>query len=146
MFLLDTDYAVLLQWERNPALARLIARMAERSPEEFYFPIIAFHEQMLGANAYISRAKSSEQVVRGYQMLHRILSDFSRAQVLPFDYAAMQVFQDFRKRRLRVATMDLRIGAIALSRQMTVLTRNLADFNRIPGVKVEDWTTAKPSP
>ena len=140
MFLLDTDYAVLLQWERNPALARLLARMADWSPGDFYFPIIAFHEQVLGANAYISRTRSSEQIVRGYQMLQTVLTDFSRAQVLPFDAAAEQAFQDLRKRRVRVATMDLRIGAIALSRRMTVLTRNLADFNRIPDVKVEDWT------
>ena len=32
------------------------------------------------------------------------------------------------------------IAAIAVSRGMTVLTRNVSDFRRVPGLKVEDWT------
>ena len=36
----------------------------------------------------------------------------------------------------------LRIASIALSRDLTVLTRNLVDFQLIPGLRVEDWTTA----
>ena len=36
--------------------------------------------------------------------------------------------------------MDLRIGAIALANDMTVLTRNLIDFGRVPNLTVEDWT------
>jgi tRNA(fMet)-specific endonuclease VapC len=102
--------------------------------------VIAFHEQVLGANAYISRAKSRREIVRGYQMLHQILADFSIAQVLPFDDAAAAEFEELRGQRIRVATMDLRIASIALSMQLTVLTRNLVDFERIPGLTVEDWT------
>ena len=41
---------------------------------------------------------------------------------------------------LRVGTMDLRLAAIALSQNLTVLTRNLRDFGRVPGLKVEDRT------
>jgi tRNA(fMet)-specific endonuclease VapC len=36
--------------------------------------------------------------------------------------------------------MDLRIAAIALTRQFTVLSRNLVDFQKVPGLLVEDWT------
>jgi tRNA(fMet)-specific endonuclease VapC len=36
--------------------------------------------------------------------------------------------------------MDLRIAAVALTRNMSVLTRNLVDFERVPGLTVEDWT------
>jgi len=140
MFLLDTDYAVLLQRGTGPELVRLLDRMAAHSAEAFFYPVVAFHEQMLGANAFISRAKSRREVVRGYRMLHQILADFSTAQVLPFDDAAAEEFETLRRQGIRVGTMDLRIASIALARELTVLTRNLVDFERIPGLIVEDWT------
>ncbi|MFT5325802.1 MAG: hypothetical protein ACI8P0_003674 [Planctomycetaceae bacterium] len=37
--------------------------------------------------------------------------------------------------------MDLRIRAIAIANEMTVLTRNTVDFEKIPNLAVEDWTT-----
>jgi tRNA(fMet)-specific endonuclease VapC len=32
------------------------------------------------------------------------------------------------------------IAAIVLTRDATLLSRNLRDFGRVPGLKVEDWT------
>ncbi len=142
MFLLDTDYAVLLQRGNSDELRRLLNRMSAYPEADFHYPVIAFHEQMLGANAYISRAKLRRELVRGYAMLHQILMDFSAAQVLAFDDAAARTFEELRTLRVRVGTMDLRIASIALSRELTVLTRNLVDFQQIPGLRVEDWTTA----
>ncbi len=81
-------------------------------------------------------------MVRGYGMLQRVLTDFSLAQVLPFDDPAVRKFDEMRSQRVRIGTMDLRIASIAMSRGMTVLTRNLVDFQAIPGISVEDWTVA----
>jgi len=42
--------------------------------------------------------------------------------------------------RLRIGTMDLRIAAITLAYGATLVTRNVQDFQRIPGLVIEDWT------
>jgi tRNA(fMet)-specific endonuclease VapC len=42
--------------------------------------------------------------------------------------------------RLNIGLMDLRIGAVALENGFTVITRNLRDFQRVPGLTCEDWS------
>lgn len=142
MYLLDTDHVVVLQTEAAGDFQRLVARMSGYAPSEFFVSIITFHEEMLGWNAYIARAKDQAGVARGYAKLYDLLEYFRDAQVLPYDVAAADRYEALRRARVRIGTMDLRIAAIALSRDMTILTRNLRDFDRIPGVSVEDWTTS----
>jgi len=76
-------------------------------------------------------------------MFPGVLSDFATMNVLPFDADAGRVFVDLRRSGVRVDTMDLRIGSIALVRGFVVLTRNAVDFGRIPGLRVEDWTSPR---
>ncbi|HEV3339790.1 MAG TPA: type II toxin-antitoxin system VapC family toxin [Pirellulales bacterium] len=140
MFLLDTDHIVVIQQRAEPEFNRLSIRMSGRSGDEFFVPIITFHEQVQGWNAYISRAKTSAGLVKGYARLERILSDFSQASITPFDEAAAARCDSLRKQRVRIGTMDLRIAAIALVHGYTLLSRNSVDFQKVPGLAVEDWT------
>lgn len=140
MFLLDTDHVVISQQQSMPEYDHLIQRVRQHAPSLFFVSVISFHEQVMGWNAYISQAKDVSGVVRGYERLQRVLSNFSDAQVLAFDDAAADIFADLRKRRIRIGTMDLRIAAIALSQDMTVLSRNLAHFRKVPSLRVQDWT------
>lgn len=73
-------------------------------------------------------------------MFQRCLWDFQQWQVLPFEAQAADQFEHLR-RVVRIGTMDLRIAATALSRNITVLTRNTVDFEKVPGLTIEDWTT-----
>jgi tRNA(fMet)-specific endonuclease VapC len=140
MFLLDTDHLVILQRQNEPEYGRLQARMQHYPRDEFRLSIVSFHEQVLGANAFISRASSPAAMVRGYQMLKVSLMDFNRFPVLPFDEPAAREFEALRSQGVRIGTMDLRIAAIAVSNNLTVLTRNLVDFGRVPGLRIQDWT------
>ncbi len=38
-----------------------------------------------------------------------------------------------------IATTDLKIASICLSSNATLLSRNLRDFEKVAGLKVEDW-------
>ncbi|MBL8892514.1 MAG: type II toxin-antitoxin system VapC family toxin [Planctomycetaceae bacterium] len=103
---------------------------------------MSFHEQFNGWTAFVARAKDSAALVRGYQELEKVIDDFSKAQVLPFSTSAADVYDELRKQRVRVGSMDLRIGSIAISHQMTLLTRNVVDFERVPKLSFADWTVA----
>ena len=37
---------------------------------------------------------------------------------------------------------DLKIAAIAIEKDSLLVTRNSADFARVPGLRFEDWTRA----
>jgi tRNA(fMet)-specific endonuclease VapC len=140
MFLLDTDHIGILQWRTEPENSRLRQRMSQHPLTAFYFSIVRFHEQILGANVYVNRARTPQEVIKGYEIFDQVLDDFAKAQVLPFDTPASALFALLRSQKVRIGTMDLRIAAIALSRDMVVLSRNLQDFQKVPGLKVEDWT------
>lgn len=139
-FLLDTDHISIIQRQSGPEFLALSARISRSSAADLAFSIVSFHEQVLGCHNYISRARNTGEVVRGYGMLARVLHDFAAAPLLSFDAAAAAVFDNLLARRVRVATMDLRIASIALSRGLVLLTRNLGDFGRIPGLVTDDWT------
>ena len=114
--------------------------MARQSSDDFFTPIVSFHEQVQGWNAYLARAKSPVGLAKGYSRLEKILTDFSQSRVASFDDDAALQFELLRSQRIRIGTMDLRIAAIALVRGYTVLSRNLVDFQKVPGFTAEDWT------
>ena len=39
-----------------------------------------------------------------------------------------------------IGPFDTQIAAQGLARNLTVVTNNIREFSRIPGLKVEDWT------
>ena len=139
-YLLDTDHISILQPRSGPEFATLSARIRHESRADLGFSIVSFHEQVLGCHTYNNRSRKVSEVVRGYDMLARALRQFAVAPVVTFDEGASAVFDDLGPSRLRVDTMDLRIASIALSRGLVLLTRNSADFARVPGLAIEDWT------
>ena len=78
---------------------------------------------------------------RGVPPLKKNLDDFRTIDVLDFDEEAAAELQRLRRMKIRIGTMDLKIAAIALVHDATLLSRNLVDFKKVPGLKVEDWTS-----
>jgi tRNA(fMet)-specific endonuclease VapC len=66
--------------------------------------------------------------------------------VLPLDEPADQHYADIRvaleSAGKSIGNHDLFIAAHARSRGMTLVTHNLREFVRVPGLQVEDWLTA----
>ena len=139
-YLLDTDHISFLQRRSSSEFIRLTLRMSQHSLSDFALSIISFHEQVIGAHSFINRAQNNTDLARGYTLLGETLSGFAKAPVLPFDAQAIAIFDEIRSHKVRVATMDLRIAAIAISNNLVLLTRNTGDFSKVPNLIIEDWT------
>ena len=59
---------------------------------------------------------------------------------MPFEQSALDRFDALKRQKVRVGTMDLRIAAIALAGDLTLVTANTSDFAQVPGLRLEDWT------
>lgn len=79
-------------------------------------------------------------IVKGYEMMARLVSDFKVLPLVSFDAGAATTFEQLKARRIQLAKMDARIAAIALSRELILLTRNHRDFGKVAGLAIEDWT------
>lgn len=66
--------------------------------------------------------------------------------VLPFDDSAMREYGPLRTHLERVGTpigaMDLLIAAHALALRSTLITNNLREFSRVPGLGLGNWVDA----
>jgi tRNA(fMet)-specific endonuclease VapC len=140
MVVLDTDHLSVLERSDQPGSGALRAQLADFPPTEVVMTIISYEEQLRGWMAYLARARSVAHQVEAYRRLLQHLDNYHRIPVLAFDEAVAVAFQQLRRARLRIGTMDLKIAAIAVSRDATLLSRNLADFRQVPGLQVEDWT------
>jgi tRNA(fMet)-specific endonuclease VapC len=140
MVILDTDHLTIIQRQNEPAYSSLRTRLRQETSNEICTTIVNVEEQMRGWLAVISHARKVEQEIAAYRRLHALLSFFGGIPVLDFDEVAATRVVQLRRSRLRIGSMDLKIAAIALSRKAVLLSRNLADFQRVPGLQVEDWT------
>ncbi len=140
MIILDTDCLSLLERERFLESSKLFKALEKHRSDEICTTIISFEEQMRGWLAFIARCKSLDEQVAGYTRLHRFLESYRNTPVVDFDEDAAAVFNDLKANKVHIGRMDLKIAAIAISRKAILVTRNLSDFDRVPGLHAEDWT------
>ena len=101
---------------------------------------ITIDEAVSGWYALIRRAKTAAQTELAYQELVRTVLAVSRFSVLNYSQPAIARFGQLKRMKLNVQANDLRIAAIALEAGAAVVTRNVRDFGRVPGLTVEDWS------
>jgi tRNA(fMet)-specific endonuclease VapC len=141
MVLLDTDHLSVLTWQDSPAAVKLRARLERHPPAELGTTIINFEEQMRGWMAFLAKARKVKEQIEAYRRLSQHLHLFrSLTLIAEFDERAAVEFQRLRKEHPRLGVMDLKIAAIALACQATLLSRNERDFRPIRGLTLEDWT------
>lgn len=131
MYLFDTD---VLSYVVGRAPPRLLARLAAVPAEQQFTSSITVGEMVYGAH----RSPRRDALLR--KMEEQL---WPNIQVLPFDKAAAETYGQLRADLERagrpLAEPDLRIAAIAVVNGLTVITRNIRHFSRIPCLRVENW-------
>jgi tRNA(fMet)-specific endonuclease VapC len=128
-YLLDTNAAIGLLKE-NPRLLGHV-RHVGRSSLKLCAPV--------EAELWFGVAKS----VRQEQNRSRLLTLLEWVPSLPFAGPATQCFGEIRaflaSQGTPIGPYDLQIAAIAVANDLTVITNNTREFERVPGLKLEDW-------
>ena len=135
-WLVDTDHVSLHERGHEP----LRSRLASVPPGVIAVSVVTVEEMIRGRLALLARRSEGEARVRAYAKFMATVAFFGSISVVPFDVACEQKFQELRSMRLRVGSQDLRIAATALVNSLILVTRNRQDFERVPGLAIEDWS------
>ena len=140
MILLDTDHTTFLKYPDSERGRRMIDRLnAVSASEVIGVAIVAVEERMRGWLAVIAKEKSALRQVVGYRELALLFEFYEEFEIAPFDEAAARQFDNLRRSKLRIGSMDLKSAATALVNHALLLSANRADFERVPGLRVENW-------
>jgi tRNA(fMet)-specific endonuclease VapC len=135
-YLLDTNALSELMRERpNPGLeARL-----KRHHEACAIPAPVIDELQFG----VSRMAAGERQEMYQQWLEALMADFP---VVPLDGLCAQWHGRERARLTAIgkppSLYDGLIAAVAVVNELTLVTRNTADFERFDGIRLQDWHRA----
>lgn len=135
--ILDTNHYRELVHE-TPLGDRLMLRLVNADADAFT-TVITAQEIYQGWAAEINRKSAGSNQVHAYRQFLLAIRAFEKITILPFDDDAAAEFHRLQNLRLRVGTMDLKIAGIAISHSALLLSRNLTDFQNIPGLRVENW-------
>ena len=84
-------------------------------------------------------AQNALSLPKAHDRFVRTLENLLLLPVFSYSEEAETVYQTFAPATLRIGPQDCRIAAQALAHNMTVVTRNLRDFQAI-GAPCEDWS------
>lgn len=139
MYILDTDHLSLIQ-RNNQDGKQILERLAAVEDVSVLVTIITYEEQLRGRLSVLSKAKTLDEQVVAYRWLQRLSENYRLIQIVPFDQAAGVEYQRLRKVYPRLGTMDLKIAAISIVKNATLLTRNTSDFGKIQELALDDWS------
>jgi len=131
MLLFDTNVWIQLIKGKSPALT---AKWCGTAAEDLVVCAIGKGELWHGAHKYENPEK--RLAIVDYWLGHY--------ESLPFDGAAARHYADIRhqleSRREVIGPNDLKVAAICLAHDLTLVTGNVGEFSRVPGLCVEDWS------
>ena len=135
----DTDHISLLQHSDSPKAETIRQRVRALPAQEIAVTAATLEEQARSWISLIGRYSDVHRQVAYYDRFISMFRFFECWQILRFDELAADEFRRLRSERVRIGTTDLKIAAVALVHNATLVSGNLRDFTRVPGLRVENW-------
>lgn len=130
-YLLDTDTCIYLLKGHQ----KVKDKVAQAGVEALSVAIVTVGELYFGAY-------NSARVDANLEKVRAFVSP-PGPTILAIDDAAVECFGRFKAELRRAGTpigdVDLLIAGVAASRGLTVITNNIAHFQRVPGISLETW-------
>ncbi|WP_395143762.1 type II toxin-antitoxin system VapC family toxin [Armatimonas sp.] len=139
LYLLDTDTLSLLL-RRDLIVQDFVKALP---PQEFGTSIISYEEQIVGRFAQLRRARTTKETVDAYEWLQKTVELLAPIPLVGFAEASLMRFEALLALKLNVGPNDLRIASVALEIGAAVVTRNLRDYSRVPGLRIATWVEPK---
>jgi tRNA(fMet)-specific endonuclease VapC len=130
VYLLDTDTCIWLLRAREPVKSRAHAA----SPTDLAVASMTVAELWYGAIRSLDP--------RAFDTIEQFLA--TGVKVHPFDVDAARRHAEIRNavRAQPIGPRDLVIASVAVARGLTVVTSNVREFGRVPGLPHVDWMQA----
>lgn len=130
LFMLDTNICIYIHRQKPPSV---LARFDSLKPGQAVISVITWGELLHGA----AKSQKTKQVLS-------LLIEFSALiPVLPMPPESGNTYgqarADLEKCGLIIGNNDLWIAAHALAENLTLVTNNTREFERIPNLKIENW-------
>lgn len=129
-YLLDTNICIYIIKQKP---LHLLQRFTQLQLGEMAISVITYGELFFGAEKSTYKEKT-----------HNILQEFSKLiSVLPITDAVAQHYGSIRatleKKSQMIGNNDLWIAAHASAIEVTLVTNNTKEFERVPHLKLENW-------
>ena len=135
-YMLDTNICIYIIKNRPEQLRKRFNTLAD----QLCISVITLAELIYGA----------EKSARPHENLTVVEQFCARVEVLPFAERAAthygQLWTELERAGQPIGTHDMMIGGHARSEGLTLVTNNEREFQRIPGVLLENWLAPSSNP
>ena len=129
-YLLDTNICIYLI-KKHPS--EILARFRQHSPQDVAISTITLFELQYGVEKSQYRQRSEDALAKFLLPLNLVYLDYSSA----IEAAAIRA--QLERKGMPIGPYDLLIAGLARSRDMTLVTNNTKEFERIVGLDLENW-------
>lgn len=130
MYLLDTNVCIYFMKNTYPVLTE---RLLSCDPADLLVSSITVFELEYGA----------EKSNWGEKTRHKLAMFLSPFSILPFSsedaVIAGRIRGYLERRGTPIGPYDIQIAAQGVSGGITLISHNIGEFSRVPGLKLEDW-------